>query len=160
MEPAGADQRTAEMEECGQEVGAALVADRQAPIGQQPGQGALHLPALAAQPLAGLHPTAGDPRRDVPAAQHPPAARGVIALVAMELGWSPPRPTGPSPRADDCRDGVHHGLQQLRVMGVGRRQPDRQGQAGGVNQQVVLGAWLAPVDRVCANQFPHAGPGR
>jgi hypothetical protein len=25
---------------------------------------------------------------------------------------------------------------------------------------VVLGAWLAPVDRVCANQFPHAGPGR
>ena len=38
------------MQERHEDVGATLVADRQPPIGQQPSQGALHLPAMAAQP--------------------------------------------------------------------------------------------------------------
>ena len=52
------------MQERLQDVAAALVTDRQASIRQQPGQGALDLPAVVAQPLAGLHPTAGDPGGD------------------------------------------------------------------------------------------------
>jgi hypothetical protein len=39
-------------------------------------------------------------------------------------------------------------------MGVGRRQPHRQRDPGGVDQQVVLGASLAPVDRIRARQLP------
>jgi len=76
----------------------------------------------------------------------------------MELGRALARPTGSAPRPDDRRHGIHHRLQQLRIVGVGGRQPDRQWQAVGVDQQVVLGSWLAPVDRVCANELPHAGP--
>jgi hypothetical protein len=82
------------MEERGQDIGAALIADRQAPAAQQPGQRPLHLPTMTAQPGAGLHPTAGDPRGDVPAPQRPPAGRVVVALIAMELGRSPPWPPG------------------------------------------------------------------
>jgi hypothetical protein len=35
-------------------------------------------------------------------------------------------------------------------MGVGGRQTHGQWDAGGVDHQVVLGAWLAPVDRIRA----------
>ena len=55
-ELAGAEQRAGQMQERREEVSAALVADRQASVGQQPGQGPLHLPAVAAQPLTELHP--------------------------------------------------------------------------------------------------------
>jgi hypothetical protein len=60
---------------------AALISDRGAAVGQQPGQGPLDLPSMAAQPLAGLHPTPGDPRGDAPATEHPSAARVVVAPV-------------------------------------------------------------------------------
>jgi hypothetical protein len=142
------------MQEPLQDVGAALVADGQAAVGQQPGQGAFDLPAVAAQPLAGLHSSAGDPRADPSMAQDPAAGWVVIAFVGVELGWAPAWPPGPSPWADDRRDGVHQRLQQLRVMGVGGRQTHRQWDAGGVDDQVVLGAWLAAVDRIRAGQLP------
>jgi hypothetical protein len=142
------------MEERLQDVGPALIADRQAPVGQQPGQRPLDLPAVAAQPGAGLQPTPGDPRADPSAAQRPPAASKVVAFVGVQLGRPPTGPTRASPWADDRRDGVHQLFQQLGVVGVGRRQAHRQRQAGGVDQQVVLGASLAPVDRIRAGQFP------
>jgi hypothetical protein len=64
-ELAGADQRAGQVQECGEEVGVALVADGQAPVGQQPGQRSLDLPAMTAQQqLTGLDATAGDPRAD------------------------------------------------------------------------------------------------
>jgi hypothetical protein len=77
----------------------AFIADGQAPV-EQPGQGALHFPAMAAQPRRRLHTTAGDPRRDVPAAQHPPAARVVVAplspcSLAGRRRGRPGRPRGP-----------------------------------------------------------------
>jgi hypothetical protein len=142
------------MEECLQDVGAALVADRQAPVGQQPGQGSLDLPAVAAQPLAGLDPTPGDPRADPSPPQQLPAARVVVALITMELGRPPAWPTGSSPWPNDRRDGIDHRLQELGVMGVGGRQPNGQRQAAGIDQQVVLGSGLAAVDRIRANEFP------
>jgi hypothetical protein len=83
----------------------------------------------------------------------------VVAFVGVELGRAPTWSPEPSPWADDRRDGVDQLLQELRVVGVGGRQPDRQRDPGGVDQQVVLGSWLAAVDRIRANQFPHAGPG-
>jgi hypothetical protein len=86
----------------------------------------LDLPALAAQPGAGLHPSPSDPRGDVPAAQCPPAARVVGALIAMQLGRSPARPTRSAPWPNDGRDRVYQLHQQQRVVGAGRRQPHRQ----------------------------------
>jgi hypothetical protein len=52
------------MKERCEDVGVALVADGQAPVGQQPGQRSLDLPAMTAQQLTGLDATAGDPRAD------------------------------------------------------------------------------------------------
>jgi hypothetical protein len=63
-ELAGADQRAGQVQECGEEVGVALVADGQAPVGQQPGQRSLDLLAMTAQQLTGLDAMAGDPRAD------------------------------------------------------------------------------------------------
>jgi hypothetical protein len=142
------------MQECGQKVGAAFVADRQPSVGDQPGQRPFHFPSLSAQPRGGLHPTAGDPRSDAAAADRLPAGRVVIAFVGVQLGRAPARSTGSSPWPDDCWDGVHQLLQQQRVVGVGRRQADSQRDPGGIDQQVVLGARLAPVDRIGAGQFP------
>jgi hypothetical protein len=116
--------------------------------------GTLHLPAMPAQPGAGVHPTPGDPGSDASPPQQPPAAPIVIALIAMQLGRASARPTRSSPRPEDRRHGVHQRLQQLRILGVGRRQPHHQRQAGGVDQQVVLGASLAPIDRIRAGQLP------
>jgi hypothetical protein len=152
-ELAGADQRASQMQERGHFVGAALVADRQPTVGQPPGQRPLDLPAVTTQPGVGLHSTAGDPCGDA-SPQQLATAKVVVALIAMELGRSPSRPTRPAPPADDRRDGVHQLLQQLGVVGVGRRQPNRQRDAAGIDQQVVLGSWLTAVDRVCANEVP------
>jgi hypothetical protein len=154
LEFAGADQGAGQVQERGQDVAAALVADREAPVGQQPGQRPLHLPAVATPPGVGLDPTPGDPGSAAPSAQQLAAARVVLALIAMQLGRSPPRPTWATPWPDARRHGVHHGLQQLRIVGVGRRQPHRQRDPTRVNQQVVLGAGLAAVDRIRADQFP------
>jgi hypothetical protein len=132
----------------------ALVADRQAPVGQQPGQRPLDLPTVAAQPLAGLHPTACNPRADSSPAERPPARPEVVPLIGMQLGRSLARPTRLASWPDDRRNRVRQLLQQQRVVGVGRRQPARQWQAGGVDQQVVLGAGLAAVDWIRASQLP------
>jgi hypothetical protein len=142
------------MQERHEDVSAAFVADGQAPVGQQPGQGPFDLPAVTTQPGVGLQPTPGDPRADASAAQRPPAGRIVVALVGVELGRALTGPTRPTPRADDRRDGVDQRFQELGVVGVGGRQAHRQREAAGGGHQVVLGSWLAPVDRIRASQFP------
>src|SRR4051794_37248513 len=53
-----------EGEECGEQPGAALVAEGQPAVAGQPGQGALDDPAVPAQPGRGLDAAAGDPRGD------------------------------------------------------------------------------------------------
>ena len=137
-----ADQRAGQMHQPQQDVGAPLVAHLEPPIAHQPRQRPLHHIPVMAQPLAGLHTTPGDPGRDPPAAQCPPAAPIVIALVAMQLGGSLARAPESATRTLDRRHRVQHGLQQHRVMGVGRRQADRQRDTAAVDQQVVLGPGL------------------
>ena len=142
------------MQQALEEVGAALVADGEPAAAQQPGQGPFHLPAVAAQPLAGLDPTTGDPRADASAAQRPSASGEVIALVSVQLGRAPARPTRSAPRPDHRWDGIHQLFQERRVVGVGGRQRDRERRALPIDQQVILGAWLASVDRIRAGQLP------
>jgi hypothetical protein len=74
----------------------------------------------------------------------------VVALVTVELGGPLAGSTWLAAWALDRWDGVDHRLQQRRVVGVGRRQADRQRDAPTVDQQVVLGAGLAAVCRVRA----------
>jgi hypothetical protein len=53
------------VEEGGVEVVAAFVADEEAPIAVEPGEGALDAPTVPAGPGAGLDALAGDAREDV-----------------------------------------------------------------------------------------------
>jgi hypothetical protein len=76
--------------------GVAAVADLQVAEAHQPGDGALHPPAVAPQAFTGLDAAPGDPRVDAPAAQRPPAAWIVIALIGVQSGRAPARPTGPA----------------------------------------------------------------
>jgi len=147
-----ADQRARQVEERQHDVGASLVADLQPPIADQPRQRPLHHIPVPAEPLARLDPASGDPGDDPASTQRPPAARVVIPLVTVELGGPLARPTRPTPPAFDRRHRIHHLLQQHRVVGVGRRQPDPQRDAAPLDQQVVLGAGLAAVRRVRAGQ--------
>ena len=80
-----ADERGGEAEESAVEARFAFVADGQAPVAGEPGDGALDLPAVASQPFAGVDAAAGDARDDAALAQ--PAAVGVevVPLVRAEL---------------------------------------------------------------------------
>ncbi len=148
-----ADQGAGQVQQALEQVRPALVADAQPAKAEQPRERPLDHPAVPTQPLGGVDPPASDPRGDAAGAQGTPQGRGVVRLVGVELGRALPGPPRPPARADDRRDGVDEGEQLGRVVGVGGREPDGQGNAVPVDDQVVLGAGLAAVGRVAAGQF-------
>jgi hypothetical protein len=134
-----ADQRAGQVAESQQDVRAPLVAHPQPPVTE------------AATP-ATAPPHTGDG----------PACRSARCHAAQSAGRSPAgaapadsadshtpchRAAWPATWALDRRHGIHHGLQQHRIMGIDRRQPHGQRDAAAVDQQVVLGAGLAAVCR-------------
>jgi hypothetical protein len=153
LQPPGADHRAGQVQECGEEVSAPLVANREA--ADSPATTPATVPPSNGGDPAGswTPPHVGRSRADPAAAQDRSAARVVVPCRrAAWLGADEAVRDAPWP--DNCRDRVHELLQQLGVVGVGRREPNRQLHSGGVDQQVILGAWLAPVDRIGANEVP------
>ena len=71
----------------------------------------------------------------------------------MQLGGTPPGTPGLPARANDRRDGIDEREQLGRVVSVGRREVNGQGDAVAVDDQVVLGAGLTAVDRVRAGRL-------
>ena len=136
------------MEQRLEQVRPPLIADTQATKAEQPGKCALHHPAVPSEPLAGVNPTASNSWRDATGAQGATEVRRVVGLVGVQLGGTLPRTTGLPSRADDRRDGVDERDELRRVVSVGRRETDRQRNPGAVDDQVVLGAGLAAVNRV------------
>ncbi len=68
------------------DVGPPFVTSREAAEAAEPGERALHDPAVPPETLAAVHSTSGDPGFD-PAPTHGLAAAGqVIGLVGVELG--------------------------------------------------------------------------
>jgi hypothetical protein len=63
--------------------GVPVIADAQPPTSRQPGDRPFRLPAVAAQPLGGLDPTAGDADLDPTARQVGAAAAMVVGLMSM-----------------------------------------------------------------------------
>ena len=87
------------------DIGPPLVADGQPPVLAEPGQGALHHPAMATQPLAGVDAFAGDAHPDVALGKRAATARDVVGLVGMQLG----RPLAAvAVRLLDRRHGIEH----------------------------------------------------
>ena len=75
----------------------------------------------------------------------------------MELGWQLAPPTRGHP---ERRNVIDHSGQQCPVGRVGRGDRDRQGQPGGIGQQVQLGPGLPRSTGLGPTWSPHGGPAR
>jgi hypothetical protein len=87
---------------------------------------------------------AGDPWGDAAVAELAAVDVVVIAAVGQQLSGAAP---GPADQSADRRYGVDQGQQLGDVVAVAAGDADRQRQAAGVADQVVLAAGTAAVDR-------------
>src|SRR5918995_155554 len=127
------------------DVVAPLIADREPPELPQPRQGPLDHPAMATQPLAGIHTLAGDADLDVALVQEAAAARDVVRLVSMQLDR-----TGAGAAAPplDGRNAVDHGFEDGAVMTVRPAQLDGERGAASVRNKMALRARFAAIRRI------------
>ena len=132
--------------ECGEgqvDVGAALVADGQATVAGQPGEGAFHHPAMSAEAGAALDAAAGDARGDAADAAFPAAAAVVLGLVGVKLAQ--PLSWAAAMASPDLRHGVQGRSQHAAVVAVGPTERQAERRAAGIRDEVALGARLAAV---------------
>ena len=95
-----ADDGTGEGGEGEMEVGAALVADAEAPETGEPGEGSFHDPPVPAKMGAALHAASRDPWLDPTGPALPAAASVIVALVGVQLVRALAWPTAsPGPHA-------------------------------------------------------------
>ncbi len=145
-----ANERTAEGQEGLVDVGTPFVAHAQTAKAVEPGERAFNDPAVAAQVLAAVLPTAGNAGHDAACPQGSPATSVVVAFVGVELFWSMP---WPSPWSGDGRHGVDGLFKHLGVVHVGGREHGGQGQAAALYHKVALRARAAAIDRIRAGFF-------
>jgi hypothetical protein len=142
------------------DVGASLVADRQAAEAVEPSVCALHHPPVPAQPLAAVDAAARDARHNPTRSTLMSARSGVVGFVGVQLVGSPSRPS-PSAVAQG-RDGIEGRRHHHAVVPVGPTQADAERRAAGIGDEVAFRARLAPVRRVRAgglSGIPCAGGG-
>src|SRR5512135_1817435 len=84
---------------------AAVVAQAETLVTEQPGDGAFDHPAAPAEPAMGLDAAAGDAGEDAAAAQIGAAAGEVVGLVGMQLGRAAAGSMTPGP-APACAPGA------------------------------------------------------
>jgi hypothetical protein len=145
-----ADEAGGEVVEGEMDVGAAFIADGEATVATEPGQRALHDPAVATQAGAALDASSGDAWEDAPSAADLSAVGKVISLVRMKLAGPPARPAA---ALADRWDGINYALEKLTVVGVRRAEREREGDAVRVGEDVALCPWPAPVRRVGPGLF-------
>jgi hypothetical protein len=113
-----------EGEEGGEQAGFAFVAEGQPAVPGQPGDRAFDSPAVAAQPGGRFDAAAGDARDDAPVAEELAQVGVVVALSAGSLPGR--RRCGPM-AGPDRPDRLYERDQTVAVVGVRRRDRDRQG---------------------------------
>ena len=119
------------------DLGVALVAGSEAPEVVQVSKAALHDPALTSEARAVRCSTTGDDGRDAKSAQQPAVLVVVIATVGEQpvglLAWAADLPGDrPAVEVFDQRDQLGD------IVAVPAGQADRQRDAAGVDEQVVL----------------------
>ena len=130
------------------DVGAALVADGQASVAGEPGEGTLHHPAVSSEAGAALDATACDARGDATGAALPAAATVVVGLIGVE--FARPLPWAAAMADPDPRHGIQGGRQHHAIVPVGPAERQAKRRAAGVRDEVALRAWLAAIRRVRA----------
>ena len=128
---------------------APIVPGAQAAHRVEPREIALDHPAVAAQALLRLDAAPRDPRLNVAHATCAATLTVVVPLVGVHLGGTPPRSAGaPVPQG---RNRVEELLDALAVVDVRRREPDGEGDAGGVDHKMALAARSAFIRRIRAD---------
>ena len=131
--------------ESSEDVGAPFVTDGDAAEAGEPCKRPLDHPSVSAKTLAALDATPGDARNDPPSAQRLPAVGEVVALVGVQFDRASP---WSARTLADFRHGIDQRLQELAVMPVGWRDPQGEGDAIGIDEDMALGARFAAVRRV------------
>lgn len=127
--------------------GAAFVAHEQALELMKVGKGALDDPAVAAESGAVLGLSSRDQRLDPALADEPPIFVVVVAAVGDHRVGSSPRPAG---QTSDRRDRVEQWDQLGDVVAVAARDREGERDPRRVDEEMMLGAGTAPVDRARA----------
>src|SRR3712207_6805343 len=139
------------MEERLVDVGPPLVAHRKPAVAGEPSKRALYDPPVQAELLARVHPAAGDAPLDGAPSERLPAARGVVALVGVQLIWALAWPAWLARRAPDRLDGVHHILEDLRVVDVCGAEHYGERDALPVGNKMALRARFAAIRRILSD---------
>ncbi len=130
------------------DVGAALVADHQSAHLAQPGEGPLHDPAMAPEPLGRLHAAPGDPWLDAATTQRLARSTEVVALIGVQLLRTSPRPTD---FAAHRRNRIDQALEEEDLVAVGRRDLFGERDAVGFDHKMALRARFAAIRRIRAS---------
>ncbi len=133
------------------DVGTLLIPGAQPLENGQPDEAAFDHPTLPAQAQAAGDAAAGDPRGGAAGAQLPTVDVVVAAAVGEQLPRTAARPTTPAP---DRRHRVDQRDQLGDVVAVAASDGDRQRNAAGIDDQVVLGARTPAVDRRRTDMVP------
>ena len=130
-------------------IGPALIAHPQPAILAQPGQRALHHPAMAAQALTGLDAFAGDADADVAARERLATAGDVVGLVGVSFVG--PFAAMPS-RLFDRGHGIEQRFEDDRLVAIGPGQQFGQRQPTAIGQNVPFGARFGAIGRIGTNE--------
>src|SRR5919204_4639134 len=139
------DERTAEMEEGLMDIRPALIADGQAAVLAQPGQRALHAPAVPPPARAAVHALAGAAHLDAALTQGAPTARAVVRLVRVHLVWAL---AWTARGALDGRDAIAQRREDAGIGAVGRGEQHRARESLPVAHNMALAARFAAIRRI------------
>jgi len=123
-------------------IGATFVTDAQPTVLEQPRDGSLDDPTVDTQSTAVLGPTPCQGRRDMALTQLPTVRLRVIGPVPLDTIRAP---AGPSDLARDGRNRIDQRQQLRDVVAIGSRDLDRQRNATGIGDQMMLGARLGSI---------------
>jgi hypothetical protein len=117
----------------------------------QPGQRSFHYPAIDAQAAPVGCAAAGQHGLDMSVSQPPAVGIRVIATIPLQTLGTPP---GTTAFTSHGWNSLHQRLQLGDVMAVSTRQADRQGDAGGIGEEVVLATEFGFIRRIGARLGP------
>jgi hypothetical protein len=143
------------VEEGGVEIVAAFVADEEASVAVEPGEGALHDPPVSAEFRLGVDARASDARGDVPSTQGVATGATGVGFVGVQLRGASARATA---RPRDRRDRVDGVQKDGPLVDIGGRLEADERDALPLGYQMVLGARFGPVGGVRADCLGRRPP--